>query len=109
MVSSLPAERRAVGEMTSAWWIFLVTGLVWLLVALVVLWFDATSLATVGILLGTVLLMAGVNEFLASRLRAIGWKGLHVLMGILFVAKESVHLSVPSRPFGSLPRSWACC
>jgi uncharacterized membrane protein HdeD (DUF308 family) len=86
MVTSVSAERRAVGAMTGAWWVFLVTGIFWLLVALVVLRFDASSLAAVGTLLGAVLLMAGVNEFLALGLRNVGWKGLHVLMGIFFVA-----------------------
>jgi uncharacterized membrane protein HdeD (DUF308 family) len=85
MASSLSTDRRAVGAM-STWWVFLATGILWLLVALVVLRFDATSLATVGTLLGTVLLMAGVNEFVALRLRDVGWKGLHVVMGILFAA-----------------------
>jgi uncharacterized membrane protein HdeD (DUF308 family) len=84
MVSSVSADRRAIGEITSAWWVFLVTGVLWLLVALVVLRFDATSLATVGTLLGAVLLVAGVNEFLALSLRDVGWKVLHVVMGILF-------------------------
>jgi uncharacterized membrane protein HdeD (DUF308 family) len=86
MVTSVSAERRAVGAMTGAWWVFLVTGIFWLLVALVVLRFDASSLAAVGTLLGAVLLMAGVNEFLALGLRNVGWKGLHILMAIFFVA-----------------------
>jgi uncharacterized membrane protein HdeD (DUF308 family) len=86
MESSVSAERRAVGEMTGAWWVFLVTGIFWLLVALVVLRFDATSLAAIGTLLGAFLIMAGVNEFLALGLRDVGWKALHVLMGIFFVA-----------------------
>jgi uncharacterized membrane protein HdeD (DUF308 family) len=85
MATTASAERRAFGEMTSAWWIFLVTGIVWLLVALIVLRFDATSLATVGTLLGAVLLMAGGNELLALSMRNVAWKGFHVLMAILFV------------------------
>jgi uncharacterized membrane protein HdeD (DUF308 family) len=79
------SERRAFGAMTGAWWVFLVTGVVWLMVALTVLRFDSTSLATVGTLLGAVLLMAGVNEFLALSMRKVAWKGFHVLMGILLV------------------------
>jgi uncharacterized membrane protein HdeD (DUF308 family) len=85
MVTSVSAERRAVGEIARAWWVFLVTGILWLLIALVVLRFDATSLAAVGTLLGVVLLMAGVNEFLALGLRNVGWKGFHVVMAILFI------------------------
>lgn len=66
------------------WWVFLATGIFWLLFALVVLRFDATSLAAIGTLLGAFLLIAGINEFLAVRLRDVGWRALRVLMGILF-------------------------
>ena len=86
MVTTASAESRAFGAMTAAWWVFLVTGIFWLLVALIVLRFDATSLATVGTLLGAVLLLAGANEFLALGMRNVAWKGFHVLMAILFVA-----------------------
>lgn len=85
MATSVSAERRAAGVITNTWWVFLVTGILWLLVALIVLRFDATSLATVGTLLGAVLLLAGVNEFLALSLRDVGWRVLHLVMGILFV------------------------
>lgn len=86
MATSVSAERRAVAQVTSSWWVFLATGIFWLLFALVVLRFDATSLAAVGALLGAFLLIAGVNEFVAVGLRDVDWKALHVLMGILFVA-----------------------
>lgn len=86
MVSSVSAERRAVAAVTGTWWVFLVTGIFWLLFALVVLRFDATSLAAIGTLLGVFLIMAGVNEFFAVGLRDVGWKVLHVLMGVFFVA-----------------------
>jgi uncharacterized membrane protein HdeD (DUF308 family) len=85
MATSVSAERRAAEVITNTWWVFLVTGILWLLVALIVLRFDATSLATVGTLLGAVLLLAGVNEFLALSLRDVGWRVLHLVMGILFV------------------------
>jgi uncharacterized membrane protein HdeD (DUF308 family) len=86
MVTSVSAERRAVGAVTGAWWMFLLSGIFWLLFALVVLRFDTTSLAAVGALLGAFLLIAGINEFLTVGLRDVGWKALHVLMGIFFVA-----------------------
>ncbi len=74
-------ERGAVGV---PWWLFLVTGVAWLLIAMVVLRFNLSSVSTVGVLLGIVLLMAGVNEFVAMGTRP-GWKWLYVLMGVLFI------------------------
>jgi uncharacterized membrane protein HdeD (DUF308 family) len=40
------------------WWLFLVTGIAWLLISLIVLRFDVTSIAAVGALLGVIFLMA---------------------------------------------------
>jgi uncharacterized membrane protein HdeD (DUF308 family) len=66
------------------WWLFLVTGVLWLLVSLIVLRFNITSVASVGVLLGVVLLMAGVNEFVDMSARP-GWRWLHALLGVLFI------------------------
>jgi uncharacterized membrane protein HdeD (DUF308 family) len=79
------ADRAAAKTLTGAWWLFLVTGILWVLVALIVLRFNVTSIAAVGVLLGVVLLMAGMNEFLMMAMRDIGWKWLHGVLGALFV------------------------
>jgi uncharacterized membrane protein HdeD (DUF308 family) len=65
------------------WWLFLVTGIAWLLISLIVLRFDITSIATVGVLLGVVFLLAAANEFTAMALPA--WRWLHGILGVLFV------------------------
>jgi uncharacterized membrane protein HdeD (DUF308 family) len=76
------ARERDVGMFP--WWLFLVTGIAWLLIALIVLRFDVTSIAAVGVLLGVVFLMAGINEF-ADMVGRPGWKWLHALLGVLFI------------------------
>jgi uncharacterized membrane protein HdeD (DUF308 family) len=57
------------------WWLFLVTGIAWLLISLIVLRFDVTSIAAVGALLGVIFLMAmfrGFTEiFLAFEVRRL--------------------------------------
>lgn len=81
----MQAERReTVREATGMWWLFLVTGILWMLIALVVLRFNVTSIEAVGFLVGVILLIAGINEFLIVGV-VQGWKWLHVLLGILFV------------------------
>jgi uncharacterized membrane protein HdeD (DUF308 family) len=67
------------------WWLFLITGVAWLLISVIVLRFDVTSIASVGALLGVVLIIAGVNEFMVLGLRGVGWKWAHGLLGALFV------------------------
>jgi len=55
-------ERMVVREGARYWWVFLLTGIAWLLIAWLVLRLNITSLTTVGVLLGVVFIAAGVNE-----------------------------------------------
>ena len=55
----LSGERMIVREWACYWWVFLVSGILWLLIAWMVLRLNATSIATVGLLLGVVFLLSG--------------------------------------------------
>jgi uncharacterized membrane protein HdeD (DUF308 family) len=66
------------------WWLFLITGIAWLLISLILLRFDITSIAAVGVLLGVIFLMAGVNEF-AIMGGQRSWRWLHGALGVLFI------------------------
>lgn len=78
-------ERSLAGEATGLWWVFLLTGLLWLLVSVVVLRFTTTSVTTVGVLIGIVFVGAAANEMIVSGL-ARGWRWLHVVLALLFLA-----------------------
>jgi uncharacterized membrane protein HdeD (DUF308 family) len=69
---------------TMPWWLFLITGIAWLLIAMVVLRFNISSITTVGILLGALFLAAAINEFFVSAV-VDTWRWAHILLGILFV------------------------
>jgi uncharacterized membrane protein HdeD (DUF308 family) len=58
----LTGERMIVREAARYWWLFLVSGILWLLIAWLVLRLNATSIATVGVLLGVVFGLSGINE-----------------------------------------------
>jgi uncharacterized membrane protein HdeD (DUF308 family) len=77
--------RREATGFARNWWLFLITGLAWLLIAVLVLRFNITSVTTVGILLGAMFLGAAINEFLASTTVSGGWKFVHYALGFLFV------------------------
>jgi uncharacterized membrane protein HdeD (DUF308 family) len=77
--------RREATGFAKNWWLFLITGLAWLLIGVLVLRFNVTSVATVGVLLGALFLGAAMNEFLASTTVSGGWKFVHVALGVLFV------------------------
>jgi uncharacterized membrane protein HdeD (DUF308 family) len=67
------------------WWVFLLTGIVWLMLGFVVLRLDTTSIATVGFLLGAMFVIATVNEAMIASASSGGWKFLHWAMAVLFV------------------------
>jgi len=71
-------------EAARYWWLPLIAGILWLLIALVILRMNVTSIATVGVLLGVVFLLAGINEVGLSRVTPGGWKALHIIMAVIF-------------------------
>jgi uncharacterized membrane protein HdeD (DUF308 family) len=75
-----------VGERSRYWWVALLIGIAWLVIAWIVLRADITSLATVGILLGAVFIAAGVSEVAGGSMVGGGWKVLHyIIAGILLL------------------------
>src|SRR5215471_11020609 len=75
--------RAALWRLAGPWWIFLLTGIAWLIISWVVLRFTPASVATVGVLLGVLFLFGMLNEFLTASVRP-RWRWLHVVMGIIF-------------------------
>jgi uncharacterized membrane protein HdeD (DUF308 family) len=80
----LTEERMIVREGARNWWVFLLTGIAWLVVGWVVLRMNVTSLATVGILLGIVFIAAGVNEAGLGSMLSGGWKVWYYVMAFIF-------------------------
>jgi uncharacterized membrane protein HdeD (DUF308 family) len=76
--------RMIVREGARYWWVFLLTGIAWLVIAWLVLRMDITSIAAVGVLLGVVFLVASVNEVGLGSLMSGGWKILHYVMALIF-------------------------
>jgi uncharacterized membrane protein HdeD (DUF308 family) len=81
----LTEERLIVREGARYWWLFLVSGIIWLLIAWMVLRLNQTSIATVGVLLGVVFLIAGINEVGMAALAPGGWKVWHYIMAGIFL------------------------
>jgi uncharacterized membrane protein HdeD (DUF308 family) len=77
------SNRTMFRSFAGPWWVLLLTGILWFLISLIVLRFDLASLAAVGTLLGVVLLLASLNEFLVASVRR-GWRWAHVLLGVVF-------------------------
>ena len=79
-----PNARAALWRLAGPWWLFLLTGIAWLIIALMVLRFTTTSVVTVGVLMGVLFLLGAVNEFVIASVRH-NWRWAHILLGVLFV------------------------
>ena len=77
-------ERRIVREGARYWWVLLVSGIAWLLIAWIVLRLNVTSITTVGVLIGAVFIVAAVNEVTVGSLVPGGWKVWHYVMAFIF-------------------------
>jgi uncharacterized membrane protein HdeD (DUF308 family) len=77
--------RVLVREGSRYWWVLLLIGIAWLVVAWVVLRANITSLATVGVLLGVLFIAAGANEVFFAGAVTGGWKILHYAMAVIFL------------------------
>jgi uncharacterized membrane protein HdeD (DUF308 family) len=80
----LTGERMIVREAARYWWVFLVSGILWLVIAWMVLRLNTTSITTVGVLLGVVFLFAAINEVGLATVVPGGWKVWHYIMAAIF-------------------------
>lgn len=78
--------RDAAREMTGYWWLGLMAGIAWLVVSLVILQFDDASVTTVGVLVGFMFLLTGVETAALATVRARGRWAWAVFAGLFFVA-----------------------
>jgi uncharacterized membrane protein HdeD (DUF308 family) len=101
-MSSIAATQRTLGRVLPPWWLLLVTGIGWMLVALIVLRFDYTSVSAISILFGFVAIAAGVLEIGVLLLAAGWWKLLHALAAIVFIAAGIVAFIHPGNTFAAL-------
>jgi len=90
-----------VQETAKYWWLFLCTGIGWIVVSLLVLAFDPTSVAVIGYMAAFLFLAAGVTE-LVNMVVASSWRWLHAVMGVIFVVTGFAALSSPFQTFGLL-------
>jgi len=72
-------------ERSKYWWVELVVGIGWLIIGWLVLRANVTSLATVGLLLGVLFIVAGLNEIFVATMVSGGWKVLHWAIAVILL------------------------
>jgi uncharacterized membrane protein HdeD (DUF308 family) len=101
-MASIAAADRTLARALPPWWLLLVTGIAWTLVALIVLRFDYTSVSAISILFGIVAIAAGVLEIGVLILARGWWKLLHGVLVVVFIATGIVAFIHPGNTFAAL-------
>ncbi len=87
--------REAVKESLGPWWAFLIAGVVWFLISIIVLQLNLRSVTTVGVLLGILFLISAIEEFFVAAV-IDSWAWARALLGIFFSSQRYGRLSTPS-------------
>lgn len=105
-MSDLSADVReaakTMNEASRFWWILLVTGAAWILFSIIVFRFDYTSVSSISIVFGCVLIAAAITEFLMIVGATSGWKIGHALLGVAFLVIGIVAFIHPGNTFAAL-------
>jgi uncharacterized membrane protein HdeD (DUF308 family) len=81
------------------WWVFLITGSLWLLFSLIIFRFNINTVTGIGIAIGAICIVAGINEFIAVAASRGGWKVARIAFGVLFALVGIAALAYPNRTF----------
>jgi uncharacterized membrane protein HdeD (DUF308 family) len=82
--------------------LLLLTAIAWVLLAVILLRFDYTSVSAISILFGIVAIAAGVIEIGVLILAAGWWKLLHGVLAVAFIAAGIVAFIHPGNTFAAL-------
>ena len=95
-------EREVLEESARAWWVFLLSGIAWLVVSLLIFQWSYTTVYAISILFGFVAIAAGLNEFMLIAVATTGWKIVHGILGALFVIAGIWAFVHPHNAFATL-------
>jgi uncharacterized membrane protein HdeD (DUF308 family) len=89
-------------QMGNLWWLWLITGVFWIVVALVILQFDQASITTVGVLIGIMFLVAGAQNFFLGSLAGGAMQWILWIFAVLFVIAGVISLIRPEETFAGI-------
>jgi uncharacterized membrane protein HdeD (DUF308 family) len=93
--------REAAQEITGHWWVWLLTGIAWLAVALVILQFEHASITTVTVLFGAMFTLAGLENIALARLE-LPYRWIWALFGVLFLLAGLLCFIDPDSSFAGI-------
>jgi len=93
------AIARGIG---SLWWLWLAFGIFWLAVAFVVLQFDRASITTVGVLLGAMFLLAGLQQLFIALFADGVARWVLIGFGLLLIVAAVISFAEPEDTFAGV-------
>jgi uncharacterized membrane protein HdeD (DUF308 family) len=84
------------------WWLLLITGVAWIVVSVILLRFDYTSVSSISLLFGFVAIAAGVLEIGLVFMADGWWKLLNAVLAVAFIASGVIAFIHPGDTFVAL-------
>jgi uncharacterized membrane protein HdeD (DUF308 family) len=94
--------RTAVAGLARLWWLWLVFGILWIVIALVILQFDQASITTVGVLIGAMFLASGFQQLALAGLIEGAARWILLIFGVLFLIAGVIALINPEETFAGI-------
>jgi len=103
-MTSLAAEapRRLARTFLPPWWLLLITGVSWEVIAVILLRFDYTTVTAISILFGFVAIAAGIVEIGLTLMAEGWWKLLYAILAVAFIASGVIAFIHPGDTFVAL-------
>jgi uncharacterized membrane protein HdeD (DUF308 family) len=95
-------DERQLAESLPPWWLLLITGLAWMLIGLILLRFNYTSVHAISLLFGFVGIAAGVMEIFMIFMASGWWKLLNAVLALAFLIAGVVAFVHPGDTFLAL-------
>ena len=97
-----PALDEAGIALSRLWWLWLIAGFAWIVIALVILQFDQASVTTVGVLIGIMFVLSGFQQLAFGALVG-GWLRLVMfLFGLLLLVAGVITFISPENTFAAI-------
>ena len=97
-----PALEEAGIALSRLWWLWLIAGFAWIVIALVILQFDQASVTTVGVLIGIMFVLSGFQQLTLGALMG-GWLRLVMfLFGLLLLVAGVITFISPENTFAAI-------
>ena len=93
------AQEEALHDISGFWWLWLVTGTIWIVASIVILQFDQASIKTVGVIIGLLFLFSSVQQFAIAGVTHGFARWLAVFFAILLLAAGVISIIEPKQTF----------